>query len=69
MVILSSGWIPSTSMVQSDMPFTFNGIGTALSGYSSPISFTDEILAHPEIQAALPPLRREPWRRGEFLRA
>jgi hypothetical protein len=29
---------------------------------------TDEILAHPEIQAALPALRREPWRRGEFLK-
>jgi hypothetical protein len=30
---------------------------------------TDEILAHPEIQAALPALRREPWRRGEILKA
>ena len=30
--------------------------------------FTEEILAHPEVQAALPALRREPWRRGEFLK-
>ena len=30
---------------------------------------TDEILAHPEVQAALPALRREPWRRGELLKA
>jgi len=119
------------------MPFTFNGIGTALRGYSSPISWTRPgtlglamvlvavgllsafvalrgvlsgrhpvpqvlegvgvaalvcalgyggfrwlrsrdartrdvrlvILAHPEVQAALPALRREPWRRGELLKA
>src|SRR5262249_28129548 len=30
---------------------------------------TDEILAHPEVKAALLALRREPWRRGEFLKA
>jgi hypothetical protein len=30
---------------------------------------TDEILAHPEVQAALPALRKAPWRRGEILRA
>jgi hypothetical protein len=28
---------------------------------------TDEILAHPEVQATLPALRREPWRRDEIL--